>query len=115
MLGPADPELLRSHQHSYLYVLDGGSLRLSWHHRGNQHDELLQSGDSAYLLPELAFSLAAADQPAQVLLLRIGGAVGSQVRYALGGMSDRQLRRYLREDRRWYRAEGQRASELEAP
>ncbi|HEX4729374.1 MAG TPA: hypothetical protein VH298_16320, partial [Jatrophihabitans sp.] len=116
VLGQADPELLRSHQHSYLYVLAGGEVRLRWQHYGNSHDRLLQPGDSAYLMPELAFSLASqGDRSAQLLLLRIGGAAGPGVRYALGGMSDPQLRRYLREDRRWYRAEGMQASELEAP
>ena len=44
-----------------------------------------------------------------------GGAVDARVRYALGGMSDRHLRRYLHEDRGWYRAEGQHAEELETP
>jgi transcriptional regulator with XRE-family HTH domain len=115
VLGQPDPELLRSHQHSYLYVLAGASVRLRWQHRGGRHDRLLQPGDSAYLLPELGFSLAVDDQPATVLLLRIGGAVNARVRYALGSMSDRQLRRYLHEDRRWYRAEGQHAEELETP
>jgi transcriptional regulator with XRE-family HTH domain len=115
VLGRGDPELFRSHQHSYLYVLSGAEVRLRWQHLEGQHDELLQPGDSAYLLPELAFSLASTGRPAQVLLLRIGGAATARVRYALGGMSDRQLRRYLQEDRRWYRAEGQQASELEAP
>lgn len=113
VLGQADPELLRSHQHSYLYVLDG-DVGLQWQHTGKR-DELLQPGDSAYLLPELAFSLSRTSQPATVLLLRIGGAATSRVRYALGAMSDRQRRRYLHEDRRWYRAEGQHASDLEAP
>lgn len=115
VLGPGDPELLRSHQHSYLYVLAGAEVRLRWQHLEDQHDELLQPGDSAYLLPELAFGLASTGRPAQVLLLRIGGAATARVRYALGGMSERQLRRYLQEDRRWYRAEGQQAAELEAP
>jgi transcriptional regulator with XRE-family HTH domain len=115
VLGSGDPELLRSHQHSYLYVLDGGQVRLRWQHLDGRHDELLQPGDSAYLLPELAFSLARIDRPATVLLLRIGGAATARVRYALGSMSNRQRRRYLHEDRRWYRAEGQHASELEAP
>jgi transcriptional regulator with XRE-family HTH domain len=116
VLGTADPELLRSHQHSYLYLLDGGQLRLRWQHLQGRHDQLLQPGDSAYLLPGLGFSLAAQDdRPATVLLLRIGGAVSARVRYALGGLSNRQLRRYLSEDRRWYRAEGRQASELEAP
>jgi transcriptional regulator with XRE-family HTH domain len=108
-----DPELLRSHQHGYLYVLDGGTVRLRWQHGADRHERLLRPGDSAYLLPEVGLSLAALDRPAKVLLLRIGGAVTADVRYALGGLSDRQLRRYLREDRRWYRASGQGAPELE--
>ncbi|HET6209234.1 MAG TPA: helix-turn-helix domain-containing protein [Jatrophihabitans sp.] len=107
------PELLRSHQHSYLYVLAGGPVRLRWQHHSGRHDQLLQPGDSVYLLPEVGFSLTADHWPAQLLLLRIGGAVSAEVRYALGGMSQQQLGRYLNEDRRWYRAEGRHADELQ--
>ncbi|MDQ2958251.1 MAG: XRE family transcriptional regulator, partial [Actinomycetota bacterium] len=108
-----DPELLRSHQHSYLYLLDG-EVRLRWSRDAERHEELLRPGDSAYALPGIGLSFASTgDRPATVLLLRIGGAVTADVRYALGGFADRHLSRYLREDQRWYRAEGRSAEEVE--
>jgi transcriptional regulator with XRE-family HTH domain len=109
----SDPELLRSHQHSYLYVLGGTDVRLRWEHAGKQHDELVQEGDSAYAVPGAGFGLSTSGAPATVLLLRIGGAVTTDVRYALGDFTERQLNRYLAEDRRWYRKEGRSAHEVE--
>jgi methylphosphonate synthase len=108
-----DPELLRSHQHSYLYVLAGADVRLAWQHAGQTHNQLLQAGDSAYAVPGAGLSLATGGEPATVLLLRIGGAVTSEVSYALGGFTERQLGRYLAEDQGWYRTEGRSALEIE--
>lgn len=108
-----DPELLRSHQHSYLYVLVGADVRLRWEHAGKQYDELVHEGDSAYAVPGAGFSLSTSGGAATVLLLRIGGAVTADVRYALGNFTERQLGRYLAEDQRWYRKEGRSAHEVE--
>lgn len=108
-----DPGLLRSHQHSYLYVLAGTDVRLAWEHAGRRHDQLLQAGGSAYAVPGAGLSLATGGEPATVLLLRIGGAVTPEVRYALGGFTERQLGRYLAEDQPWYRTEGRSALDVE--
>lgn len=108
----SDPGLLRSHQHSYLYVLSGEQLAIRWEHDGLSQDQPVAAGDSAYVLPGVGFSLAAIG-PAVVLLLRIGGAVTADVRYALGAFSDRHLERYLAEDQRWYRTEGRTAPDAE--
>ena len=115
VLSSDDPGLglLRSHQHSYLYVLAGSDVRLRWEHAGKQHDELVQEGDSAYVVPGAGFGLSTSGEPATVLLLRIGGAVTADVRYALGDFTERQLNRYLAEDQRWYRKEGRSAHEVE--
>ncbi len=109
----SDPALLRSHQHSYLYVLSGDAVELRWEHADQAHDQPVQEGDSAYVLPGVGFSLASTGGPAVVLLLRIGGAVTADVRYALGGFSERHLDRYLAEDQRWYRTEGRTAPDVE--
>jgi len=100
-------EWLTTYQHQYLYHLGGGPVGIAWEHGGTPRSSTLDSGDSAYVLPQVPIALGpAGPEPGRVLLLRIGGAAGTDVRFALGTMPDGGIARYLDEDRLWYRAEG---------
>lgn len=96
-----DSALPSTYQHQYLYVLGEQPARLRWRHRGEQFDDILAPGDSLYVVPGVELALAA-DEPARVLMLRIGGAATTGVRYALGAMPEHAIGRYLAEDMRWY-------------
>ncbi|MGC9665986.1 helix-turn-helix domain-containing protein [Planosporangium sp. 12N6] len=100
----ADADWLTTYQHQYLYVLDGAPVRLRWEHRGRRQEALLAPGDSGYVLPQTPIALAS-DDAATVLLLRIGGATTTDVRFALSGMPAGGIERYLDEDRLWFRAD----------
>jgi len=112
VLGEApDPDLLRTYQHTYFYVLDGAAALLRWEAAGVGHSRLVRPGDSGYAKPGVGLSFGAADGLVRILLLRIGCAVTAEVRYALSGFTDEHLRRYLCEDRQWYRPAGRSANE----
>lgn len=112
--GPADPDLLRTHQHTYLYMLRAGTADLVWEHAGPPRARRVQPGDSVYALPGVGLGLTARDgRPATALLLRIGSTVDADVRYALGGFIEHQVDRYLCEDRQWYRTAGRSAAARE--
>jgi methylphosphonate synthase len=105
--GPARPgAALVTYQHQYLYVLGDRPVRMGWEWDGRRHEAPLVPGDSAYVLPFVPVAFTATGAPAEVLLLRIGGAVDTDVRAALGAMADGGLRRYVAEDRVWFRADG---------
>lgn len=100
----ADAEWLTTYQHQYLYVLDGAPVRLRWEHRGLRREVLLAPGDSGYVLPQTPVTFGA-DDTAKVLLLRIGGATTTDVRFALAAMPAGGIERYLDEDRLWFQAD----------
>jgi methylphosphonate synthase len=105
--GPERPgAALVTYQHQYLYVLGDRPVRLSWERAGRREQVELAPGDSAYVVPFVPVTFTAERDPAEVLLLRIGGAVDTDVRAALGAMADGGLGRYVAEDRVWFRADG---------
>lgn len=98
---------LTTYQHQYVYVLDGAPVELHWEHRGERRTERLEPGDSAYVLPGTRLAFAAVDAApggptAQVLLLRVGGATTTDVRFALATIPGDGIERYLDEDRLWF-------------
>lgn len=96
---------LTTHQHQYLYNVGDAPVVMSWQHQGHQHDTVLRSGDSAYVMPFVVCSYGV-DGPAgaaRLLSLRINGCVTDTVRTALGAMHPGGLERMLQEDRQWYR------------
>lgn len=101
----SDAARLTTYQHQYLYVLGESPVRLTWVHGGRSYAEVLEPGDSAYLRPQLPAALLATElgTAGKVLLLRIGGAVTTEVRFGLGAMAEGGVNRYLAEDRLWYR------------
>jgi transcriptional regulator with XRE-family HTH domain len=108
--GPERPgAALVTYQHQYLYVLGDRPVRLVWERAGRRQETLLAPGDSAYVVPFVPVTFTADRAPAEVLLLRIGGAVDTDVRAALGAMAAGGLGRYVAEDRMWFRADGRRA------
>jgi methylphosphonate synthase len=105
VLAGARPAPLDSYQHQYLYVLDGAvDLTVGAPPDRPVRELALGAGDSAYVKPYAGLSLRSASG-ARVLVLRIGGAVSSDVRYQLGVMAPEGRERYLAEDRLWYSAD----------
>nr|WP_042187351.1 helix-turn-helix domain-containing protein [Kibdelosporangium sp. MJ126-NF4]CEL18019.1 hypothetical protein [Kibdelosporangium sp. MJ126-NF4]CTQ90753.1 hypothetical protein [Kibdelosporangium sp. MJ126-NF4] len=96
-----EPAWAATYQHQYLYVLGERSVRLHWEHGGRKHETVLAAGDSAYLMPYVRCGFSG---EATVLVLRIGGMAGTDVRFALGAMADGGIDRYLDEDRLWFDA-----------
>jgi hypothetical protein len=100
-----DDSLLTTYQHQYLYVLGDAALELEWRHCGERYTARLDPGDSGYIRPQVPVALCRGDaEPASVLLLRIGGAAGTDARFALSAMAEGGIDRYLNEDRMWYRS-----------
>ncbi|WP_405616625.1 helix-turn-helix domain-containing protein [Streptomyces sp. NBC_01511] len=94
---------LTTHQHQYAYVLGDAPAELVWRRDGTEYREELGPGDSVYVQPQVPLAFTAADgEDPRVLLLRIGGAVGPEVRFALGAMAEGGINRYIAEDRLWY-------------
>jgi transcriptional regulator with XRE-family HTH domain len=94
---------LTTYQHQYLYVLGPSPVRLEWDHGGRRHAETLEPNDSAYAAPYVPIALAMEEggRP-RALLLRISGAVTTDVRFALAAMADGGISRYVAEDGLWY-------------
>lgn len=101
-----EDSVLTTYQHQYLYVLGDAALDLQWRHSGRSGPVALGPGDSVYVRPQVPVALrrGAGSGPAGVLLLRIGGAAGTDTRFALSAMAEGGIDRYLDEDRMWYRA-----------
>jgi methylphosphonate synthase len=98
---------LTTAQHQYVYVLGTEPARVMWVADGTTHTEVLEAGDSAYVKPDVPLTFATAGGGApRLLLLRIGGAVSTGVRSALGAMPEGGIQRYVAEDRLWYSREG---------
>lgn len=102
--------LLTTHQHQYAYVLGNEPVRLIWHSHGRCHDEELSPGDSLYAGPRvpLAFFTDTETNTStcpRLLLLRIGGAVTTDVRFGLDAMAHGGIDRYIAEDGLWYAKE----------
>lgn len=104
VLGSAHPAAsLETYQHQYAYMLGGHPVSLHWSHNGGEHTDVLEPGDSAYVVPAARVALAVArGERARVLLLRIQDSVGPEIRFALGAMADGGIDRYASEDRLWY-------------
>jgi methylphosphonate synthase len=96
-----DATLPPTYQHQYLYVLGAEPVTVQWRHNGEQSDDRLEPGDSAYVIPGVELSLSAEDR-ARVLMLRIAGSTTPDIRFALGAMPDGAIGRYVAEDRLWY-------------
>jgi transcriptional regulator with XRE-family HTH domain len=93
---------LVTHQHQYLYVL-GDAPVLLIRADGDGVPELLEPGDSGYVKPGVRLAFAAAGpQGSRILLLRIEGAVTTDIRFALGSMAEAGIRRYVAESEVWY-------------
>ncbi len=112
-----DDSVLDTYQHQHLYVLGDAPLELRWQHSGRSSTAVLTPGDSAYVRPRVPLvfrrtktagdgSETSSDGMASVLLLRIGGAAGTDARFALSAMAEGGIDRYLAEDRMWYRVRG---------
>ncbi len=100
---PGDGSRLVTYQHQYLYVLGDQPLTIHWEHRGTRHSCELAPGDSCYVLPQVPIALRRGDAaPGRVLMLRIGGAVTNEIRFALSTMAAGGIDRYVNEDRLWY-------------
>lgn len=106
---------LATTQHQYAYVLGDAPVTLTWTSDGGEYQEELAPGDSVYVRPQIsvAFTAVSAADSApgrarpgterpRVLLLRIGGAISPDVRFALGSMAEGGISRYIAEDRLWY-------------
>jgi hypothetical protein len=108
VVAPTHSELqwLTTYQHQYLYVLRDQPVQMTWRHQGEVHATELGPGDSAYLTPHTPVAFTSLNATATVLLLRIGGAVTTDVRFALGVMPQSGLPRYVAEDRLWYQHQG---------
>jgi transcriptional regulator with XRE-family HTH domain/quercetin dioxygenase-like cupin family protein len=100
---------LSTTQHSYLYVLPGGTVSIIWIHENTAFHKELAEGDSLYLSPNLRFRLGNnGDTSGRLLMLRISCAVTQDVQFALGALKPEHWARYPTEDRMWYRPEGKR-------
>ncbi len=94
-------------QHQYLYVLGDDPVRITWDGVAGAGSDVLAPGDSMYIRPmtSTAFSAVDSGQP-RLLLLRIGGTVTTDVRFALHSIAAGGIERYVREERLWYPKEG---------
>jgi methylphosphonate synthase len=80
-------------------------LRITWTRDGHRDERVLSPGDSCYVAPLVPMALSSVDGGrGRALLLRIGGAATTDVRFALATMADRGIDRYVSEDRMWYSA-----------
>ncbi|WP_436528435.1 XRE family transcriptional regulator [Actinoplanes sp. HUAS TT8] len=99
---PNDAAWTRTYQHQYVYVLEADGTRMSWD-SGGRHQVELQVGDSVYLKPQVPVAFTG---NGRLLILRIGGAVRADVRFALGHMASGGQDRYVRDTQLWYSNEG---------
>ncbi len=102
---PDGPAWLSTYQHQYVYVLGDSGTQMTWTSGANQHQIALAPGDSVYLKPLVPVAFTGGGR---LLVLRIGGAVRPDVRFALGNMADDGQHRYVRDTRLWYSPEGKR-------
>jgi hypothetical protein len=107
LCGPlGDPVALQTHQHQYAYNLGPGRLVLSWTYGGAAHHKRVGPGDSFYMKPLVPHTIRAESQrgsaPSRLLVLRIAGKVGLDVRFALGAIDASAVARVVCEDRLWY-------------
>ncbi|BEL12948.1 hypothetical protein Q0Z83_111390 [Actinoplanes sichuanensis] len=100
---PTDAAWTRTYQHQYVYVLEADGTQMSWDSGGRQHDAELHAGDSVYLKPQVPVAFTGTGR---LLVLRIGGAVRADVRFALGHMAGGGQDRYVRDTQLWYSNEG---------
>lgn len=102
---PDRPAWLSTYQHQYVYVLGDSGTQMTWTSGTDQHQTALAPGDSVYLKPLVPVAFTGGGR---LLVLRIGGAVRPEVRFALGAMADDGQHRYVRDTQLWYSPEGKR-------
>ncbi|MFY1674070.1 XRE family transcriptional regulator [Plantactinospora sp. WMMB334] len=102
---PDGPAWLSTYQHQYVYVLGDKGTQMTWTSGDGQHHAALAPGDSVYLKPLVPVAFF---RGGRLLVLRIGGAVRPDVRFALGAMADDGRHRYVRDTHLWYSLEGKR-------
>lgn len=97
---------LATNQHQYFNCLEGEA-ELRWVYEGTEYADRLEQGDSLYIAPcvPTSFTRGANEQAGKTTLicLRAGGKVSLDTRLALGALDEQGLRRFTKEDRRWYR------------
>lgn len=103
--GPDGLAWLSTYQHQYVYVLGDTGTQMTWTSGADRHQTTLQPGDSVYLKPLVPVAFTGGGR---LLVLRIGGAVRPEVRFALGAMADDGQHRYVRDTNLWYSPEGKR-------
>jgi methylphosphonate synthase len=94
---------LSTYQHQYVYVLGDSGTDMTWTSGTGQHQTALAPGDSVYLKPLVPVAFTGGGR---LLVLRIGGSVRPDVRFALGAMADDGRQRYVRDTQLWYSPEG---------
>lgn len=100
---PADAAWLTTYQHQYVYALGDAATQVSWDSGGVRHHCELAVGDSMYLKPQTPVAFTGGGR---LLILRIGGSVTPDVRFALGQMPEDGKARYVNDTQLWFSAEG---------
>jgi len=95
---PAAQAWLSTYQHQYVYVLGDHPTQMMWE-SGCLHQTTLQQGDSVYVKPLVPVAFIGGGG---LLVLRIGGAVRPDVRFALGNMAKDGPTRYAEDTQLWY-------------
>ena len=93
--------------HQYSYNIGNTPTTLSWEQGGATHQVILAPGDSAYLKPFVKHAFDGVG--AKMLILRIGGHLGSEALRELSAIGPEFADRVIRESAPWFNAEGKRS------
>ena len=92
--------------HQYAYNIGSSDVIVHWSYQGKSFSDVLEPGDSVYCKPFLEHAFTGAT--GKMLVLRIGGHLGSDALRDLSAIGADYVGRVVRESSQWFNPEGKR-------
>ena len=90
---------LRVGLHQYIYNVGEQKIRFNWKNKNEQKQEIIESGDSIYLKPNIEHSFRG---EGKIMVLRIAGRIPGDAQRELSYLNNHDVKRAIEETTMWF-------------
>jgi len=94
---------LRVGLHQYIYNVGEQKIRFNWKNKNEQKQEIIESGDSIYLKPNIEHSFRG---EGKIMVLRIAGRIPGDAQRELSYLNNHDVKRAIEETTMWFDSKG---------